>query len=224
MKARPEQVDIELDGYEAVWNPAEKPGYSGTLVLSRLPLAGSLTGFGCPEHQTEGRAITIKTRGLYIVTAYVPNSKEGLVRLPYRLEWERDFQAYLRWLDGQDPENSVVLCGDLNVCHNEIDIARPDSNRRSPGFSDEERAEMTRLLSSGFTDTYRSLHPGQTGAYTYWSYMGQARRNNIGWRLDYFVVSDRLMPRVISSEIRSDILGSDHCPIVLDLKDKEDAI
>lgn len=217
VKAMPHQVDIELDGYEAIWNPAEKAGYSGTLILSRVPVDDRLKGFGYPEHQTEGRSITIETNGIYIVTAYVPNSKEGLSRLPYRLEWERDFQDYLHRLDAQKP---VVLCGDLNVCHEEIDIARPDSNHFSPGFSDEERAEMTRLLSSGFVDTYRNLHPEESGAYTYWSYLGHARENNVGWRLDYFIVSERLMPCVEQSIILSECTGSDHCPIVLDLREE----
>lgn len=214
VKAQPHQVDLnsELPEYTAIWNPAEKAGYSGTLILSRLPIADQLLGFGYPEHQTEGRSITVEIDGIYIVNAYVPNSKEGLARLPYRLEWERDFQDYLHRLDAQKP---TILCGDLNVCHQEIDIARPDSNHYSPGFSDEERAEMTRLLSSGFVDVYRAEYPDEAEAYTYWSYFGNARERNVGWRLDYFIASERLLPRISSTDILDHIYGSDHCPIVL---------
>ena len=215
VKAMPSQVTIELEGYEAIWNPAEKAGYSGTLVLSRVPVADSILGFGYEQHQTEGRSITVDVGDFYIVTAYVPNSKEGLARLPYRLVWEQDFQRYLCQLKSYKP---VVLCGDLNVAHQEIDIARPDSNHYSPGFSDEEREEMTRLLSSGFVDIYRELYPNSRGAYTFWSYFGNARARNVGWRLDYFIISEDLKPRVAGAEILREIEGSDHCPILLDLK------
>lgn len=215
VKATPQQVDLELPDYYPVWNPAVKAGYSGTLILSRIPVLDQLTGFGFPEHQLEGRSITIDVGPFYLVTSYTPNSKNGLERLPYRLEWERDFQGFLRRLDKEKP---VVLCGDLNVAHEEIDIARPDTNHESPGFSDEERAEMTRLLSSGFVDTFRSLHPEEPDAYSYWSYLGKCRERNVGWRLDYFIVSERLMPLVVRSDILSDIEGSDHCPIVLDIR------
>ncbi len=214
VKAMPHQVDLEMPDYDAVWNPAEKAGYAGTLILSCISILDRLKGFGFPEHANEGRSITVDVGDFYVVTSYTPNSKEGLARLPYRLEWEQDFQGFLGRLDMEKP---VILCGDLNVAHEEIDIARPGSNHESPGFSDEERAAMTTLLSSGFVDTFRSLHPEEKGAYTYWSYFGKARENNVGWRLDYFLVSERLMPRVIRSEILSDITGSDHCPILLDI-------
>lgn len=212
VKATPHQVDLDMPGYTAIWNPAEKAGYSGTMILSRVPVQDHILGFGLAEHQTEGRSITVDLGELYLVTAYVPNSKEGLARLPYRLEWERDFQ---HWLGALNTKKPVVLCGDLNVAHQEIDIARPDSNHFSPGFSDEERAEMTRLLSSGFVDIYRQRHPDVEGAYTYWSYFGKARERNTGWRLDYFIISERLVPQVTDVDILSHIQGSDHCPITL---------
>lgn len=214
VKAFPSQVNLELEGYEAIWNPAQKAGYSGTMVLSRVPIKDSILGFGYEEHQTEGRSITIEVGDFYLVTAYVPNSKEGLTRLPYRLEWERDFQDYLCRLKSYKP---VILCGDLNVAHSEIDIARPESNHFSPGFSDEERAEMTRLLSSGFVDIYRELHPEERGAYTYWSYFGNARARNTGWRLDYFILSEDMKERATCAELLKEIEGSDHCPILLDI-------
>lgn len=214
VKATQQQLTLELPGYDAIWNPAQRPGYSGTMILSRAKVQDKILGFGFPEHQAEGRSITVDLGDFYLVTSYTPNSKDGLVRLPYRLEWERDFQVYLHILDKQKP---VILCGDLNVAHESIDIARPDTNHFSPGFSDEERAEMTKLLQAGFVDTFRSLHPEQIGAYTYWSYLGNCRPRNVGWRLDYFVVSERLMPRVSDSTILSDVMGSDHCPILLTL-------
>lgn len=214
VKATPQQIDLALTDYYPIWNPAEKAGYSGTMVLSRVPVLDQLTGFGFPEHDNEGRVITVDLQDFYLVTSYTPNSKNELVRLPYRLEWERDFQGFLGRLDMEKP---VVLCGDLNVAHEEIDIARPHTNHESPGFSDEERDEMTRLLSSGFVDTFRALHPTERDAYTYWSYLGKCRERNVGWRLDYFVVSERLMPFVRKSEILSDVMGSDHCPILLNI-------
>ncbi len=215
VKATPNQLDLELPGYIVIWNPAERKGYAGTLIASKLPVFDSILGFGYPEHQNEGRSITVDLGNVYLTTSYTPNSKAELVRLPYRLEWERDFQDYLQRLNQQKP---VILCGDLNVAHEEIDIARPESNHYSPGFSDEERAEMTRLLSSGFVDTYRALHSNEESAYTYWSYLGHARENNTGWRLDYFIVSEQLMPYVVRSEILSNVQGSDHCPILLEMR------
>lgn len=215
VKATPEQVDLDMSGYLRVWNPAKKAGYSGTLILSRVPILDSLCGFCVKSHEDEGRSITVDLGDFYLVTSYTPNSKAGLERLPYRLEWERDFQVYLHDLDRNKP---VVLCGDLNVAHEEIDIARPDTNHESPGFSDEERSEMSRLLSTGFVDTYRNLHPETTEAYTYWSYLGKCRERNVGWRLDYFIVSERIMPCVQQSEIVDSVMGSDHCPILLDIQ------
>lgn len=216
VKAFQNQVDLsQLAGYVPVWNPAKRPGYSGTMMLTKHSFADFCTGFGFPEHEDEGRAITADLGTAYLVTSYTPNSQSGLVRLPYRLQWEQDFQLWLRVLNAQKP---VILCGDLNVAHQRIDIARPESNMFSPGFSKEERQEMSRLLSSGFIDTFRAMHPDARNAYTYWSYLGNARKNNVGWRLDYFIVSERFMPGVLQSIILSDVYGSDHCPILLDIK------
>lgn len=215
VKATKEQVDLNMPGYLSVWNSAKKAGYSGTLILSRLPILDSICGFGVEAHEDEGRSITVDLGDVYLVTSYTPNSQNGLARLPYRLEWERDFQRYLHVLDQNKP---VILCGDLNVAHEEIDIARPNTNHESPGFSDEERAAMTSLLSSGFVDTYRILHPDTCDAYSYWSYLGRCRDRNVGWRLDYFIISERIMPCVQQSEILDSVVGSDHCPILLDIR------
>ena len=205
VKATSAQVDIELGGYTAIWNPAEKAGYSGTLILSRVLLQDQLLGIGIQEHQLEGRVITVDCGPYYLVTSYTPNSKKDLVRLDYRLQWEEDFQRFLHLLDKQKP---VILCGDLNVAHEEIDY--------SPGFSAEERQAMSKLLSSGFTDTFRKMHPSDE-TYSFWTYFGNARANNTGWRLDYFIVSNRLMSSITRSDILTDIQGSDHCPILLEL-------
>lgn len=213
VKATSAQVDIELGGYTAIWNPAEKVGYSGTLILSRVLLQDQLLGIGIQEHQLEGRVITVDCGPYYLVTSYTPNSKKDLVRLDYRLQWEEDFQRFLHLLDKQKP---VILCGDLNVAHEEIDLAHPNTNRYSPGFSAEERQAMSKLLSSGFTDTFRKMHPSDE-TYSFWTYFGNARANNTGWRLDYFIVSNRLMSSITRSDILTDIQGSDHCPILLEL-------
>ncbi|WP_289743595.1 exodeoxyribonuclease III [uncultured Duncaniella sp.] len=213
VKATATQVDIELDGYTAVWNPAEKAGYSGTLILSRVPIQDQLLGIGIQEHQLEGRVITVDCGPYYLVTSYTPNSKKDLIRLDYRLQWEEDFQRFLHLLDQRKP---VILCGDLNVAHEEIDLAHPNTNHNSPGFSDEERQAMSQLLSSGFTDTFRKMHPSDE-TYSFWTYFGNARANNTGWRLDYFIVSNRLMSSITRSDILTDIQGSDHCPILLEL-------
>ena len=213
-KLQPEQVDFELPGYEFYWNSAEKKGYSGTAILTRVPPLSVTYDFGADEHRHEGRVITAEFPQFYLVCCYTPNSQDGLKRLDYRMQWEDDFRAYLKELDAVKP---VVLCGDLNVAHTEIDLKNPKTNRQNAGFSDEERAKMTELLSSGFTDTYRHFYPDQTGVYSWWSYRFQARQKNAGWRIDYFIVSDRLQPNLTAAAIHTDIYGSDHCPVSLEL-------
>lgn len=211
-KMQPGQAEIATPGYLQYWNSAEKKGYSGTAVFTRKEPLSVAYDIGDPVHVGEGRAITLEFEDLYLVTVYTPNSQEGLVRLPYRMEWEDAFRAYLLTLDAKKP---VVVCGDLNVAHQEIDLKNPKTNRGSAGFSDEERAKMSQLLSSGFTDTFRYLHPDATGAYSWWSYRFKAREKNAGWRIDYFLVSDRLQPRIQEAAILSDVQGSDHCPVSL---------
>ena len=208
------QADFDLPGYERYWNSADKKGYSGTAIFTRAQPLSVVRDFGEDIHRHEGRVITAEYPDFTLVCCYTPNAQEGLKRLDYRMRWEEDFRAYLTELDRVKP---VVLCGDLNVAHQEIDLKNPGPNRGNAGFSDEERAQMTALLSSGFTDTFRYLHPDATGAYSWWSYRFNARKNNAGWRIDYFIVSDRLRSRVAAAEIRSDVLGSDHCPVVLEL-------
>ena len=208
------QIDFEPEGYYAYWNYAEKKGYSGTAILTKQAPLSVQYGLGLDAHDHEGRLITAEYPEFYLVCCYTPNSQDGLKRLPYRMEWEDALRAYLLRLDAEKP---VVYCGDLNVAHEEIDIKNPKANRQNAGFSDEERAKMTELLSSGFADTFRRLHPNLAGVYSWWSYRFHARENNAGWRIDYFIVSERLLPRVLSSEIRTDVFGSDHCPVVLEL-------
>ncbi|ULQ58504.1 exodeoxyribonuclease III [Brucepastera parasyntrophica] len=205
------QAVIDLVGYHEYWNSADKKGYSGTAVFSRSGPVRVQYDMGLPEHDTEGRIIQAEYEDFILVNVYTPNSKRGLLRLPYRMEWEDAFRNYLVKLDKQKP---VVICGDLNVAHEEIDIKNVASNRKNAGFTDEERARMTELLSAGFSDTFRTLHP-DTVAYSWWSYMGNARANNVGWRLDYFLVSNRLMPKVKAAEIYNTVEGSDHCPVGL---------
>lgn len=216
VKAEPNQVTLKLDAYEAIWNPANKRGYSGTLLLSRVPVLDRVLEIGKlkTDADYEGRVITVDLGACYLTTAYVPNSKKDLVRLEERMQWEQCMYNFLTLLDKQKP---VIYCGDLNVAHQPIDLKYPDHNHMSPGFSDEERAAFTKLLDAGFKDTFRELHPNTSGAYTFWTYFGKARENNSGWRLDYFVVSARAMGCVVSSEILSDVMGSDHCPIVLEI-------
>ena len=209
------QADFDLPGYERYWNSADKKGYSGTAIFTRAQPLSVVRDFREDIHRHEGRVITAEYPDFTLVCCYTPNAQEGLKRLDYRMRWEEDFRAYLTELDRVKP---VVLCGDLNVAHQEIDLKNPGPNRGNAGFSDEERAQMTALLSSGFTDTFRYLHPDATGAYSWWSYRFNARKNNAGWRIDYFIVSDRLRSRVAAAEIRSDVLGSDHCPVVLELR------
>jgi exodeoxyribonuclease-3 len=211
-KARPEQVQLplELGGYHDYWNSAEKPGYSGVAVFSReKPLAVS-HGMGLPEHDTEGRVLTLDYPDFILVNVYTPNAQDELRRLPYRLRWDEAFRAHLLACAKRKP---VVFCGDLNVAHQELDIARPKENRRSPGFSDEERESFTRLLESGFVDTYRQFYPDRAGAYSWWSYRAGARQRNIGWRIDYFGVSSAFSKRVTSATILPQVHGSDHCPV-----------
>lgn len=213
-KLQPDQVDFDLPGYEMYWNSADKKGYSGTAVLTRVPPVNVTYDFGADEHRHEGRVITAEYPEFYLVCCYTPNSQDGLKRLPYRMQWEDDFRAYLKELDAVKP---VVLCGDLNVAHNEIDLKNPKTNRKNAGFSDEERAKMTELLAAGFTDTFRYFYPDLTGIYSWWSYRFQARQKNAGWRIDYFIISDRLQPNLTAAAIHTDIFGSDHCPVSLEL-------
>jgi len=206
------QIDFEPEGYSSYWNYAEKKGYSGTAIFSKQrPLK---VKFGMDEFlkDNEGRIITLEFDSFYMVTVYTPNSQRELARLDYRLEWEEAFLSYLVSLDREKP---VVVCGDLNVAHREIDLKNPDSNRNNAGFTDQERQAFSNLLSKGFTDTFRALYPDKTGAYTWWSYMFNARKNNAGWRIDYFLVSDRLAENIEDALIYSDVYGSDHCPVGL---------
>ena len=212
-KMQPGQLDLLFDGYESYWNSAEKKGYSGTAIFTRHKPLSVTYGIGIDEHDREGRVITMEMMDFYLVCCYTPNSQDGLKRLDYRMQWEDDFRAYLQRLDAQKP---VILCGDLNVAHEEIDIKNPKTNRRNAGFTDEERQKFTELLGRGFKDTFRTLYPQQV-TYSWWSYRFQARQKNAGWRIDYFVVSERLMERVSEAKIHTDILGSDHCPVELDL-------
>ena len=216
-KMQPGQVELDLPGYEQYWNSAEKKGYSGTAVFSRVKPLSVSRDIGDPAHVGEGRSITLEFPDLYLVTCYTPNAQEGLARIDYRMAWEDAFRAYLKRLDADKP---VVVCGDLNVAHEEIDLKNPKTNRGNAGFSDQERGKMTELLAAGFTDTFRYFHPDLAGAYTWWSYRFRAREKNAGWRIDYFLTSNRLQDRLVSSEIRSDIFGSDHCPVELVLREE----
>lgn len=208
------QIDLSFDGYQSYWNYAEKKGYSGTAIFTKhTPLSVSY-GIGIEEHDREGRVITLEYEDFYLVTVYTPNSQNELKRLDYRMQWEDDFLAYIRSLDEKKP---VIFCGDLNVAHTEIDLKNPKTNRKNAGFTDEEREKMTTVLSSGFTDTWRSLNPDTEGVYSWWSYRFSARQKNAGWRIDYFIVSDRIMDKVEDAKIHTEIFGSDHCPVELDI-------
>ena len=208
------QLDLQFEGYKSYWNYAEKKGYSGTAIFTRHEPLSVSYGLGIDEHDHEGRVITLEMDDFYLVTAYVPNSQDGLRRLDYRMRWEDDFLAYVKRLDESKP---VVICGDMNVAHEEIDLKNPKTNRRNAGFTDEERAKFSTLLANGFTDTFRRLHP-DTVTYSWWSYRFHAREKNAGWRIDYFVVSDRLADKLADAKIHTEILGSDHCPVELDLR------
>lgn len=209
------QLNLEFEGYESYWNYAEKKGYSGTAIYTRLKPINVNYGMGIDEHDHEGRLITLEFEDFFFITAYVPNSQDGLRRLDYRMRWEDDFLAYLKALDAKKP---VIVCGDLNVAHEEIDLKNPKTNRKNAGFTDEERAKFSTWLNAGFVDTFRHFFPDTEGAYSWWSYRFRAREKNAGWRIDYFVVSSRLTDRLESAGIHSDIFGSDHCPVELVIK------
>ncbi|WP_029544909.1 exodeoxyribonuclease III [Selenomonas sp. AB3002] len=213
-KMQPDQAILELPGYRQYWNSAEKKGYSGTAVFTRLEPLSVAYGIGIEEHDHEGRVITLEFADYYFVTVYTPNSKRELERLDYRMEWEDAFRAYLLALDEKKP---VIVCGDLNVAHKEIDLKNPKTNHRNAGFTDEEREKFTALLEAGFTDTFRALYPEREGIYTWWSYLRKARETNAGWRIDYFVVSERLKDSIKDATIHNEIFGSDHCPVGLEL-------
>ena len=204
------QLDAQFEEYRSYWNYAEKKGYSGTAVFSRLEPLSVTYGMGIDEHDHEGRVITLELDSFFLITVYTPNSQDGLRRLEYRMKWEDDFLTYLESLD-----KPIILCGDLNVAHQEIDLKNPKSNRKNAGFSDEEREKMTQLLNHGFIDTYRYLYPLQEGVYSWWSYRFKAREKNAGWRIDYFIVSDSLKDKIIDATIETEIMGSDHCPVTL---------
>ena len=213
-KMQPDQAILELPGYRQYWNSAEKKGYSGTAVFTRLEPMAVTYGLGIEEHDHEGRVITLEFADYYFVTVYTPNSKRELERLDYRMVWEDAFRAYLLELDSKKP---VIVCGDLNVAHKEIDLKNPKTNRRNAGFTDEEREKFTELLAAGFTDTFRALYPDKEGIYTWWSYLRKARETNAGWRIDYFVTSERLQGSIKDATIHNEIFGSDHCPVGLEL-------
>lgn len=208
------QIDLPLEGYYQYWNYAEKKGYSGTAIFTKKEPLAVTNGIGIDEHNTEGRVITLEFQDFFFVTCYTPNSQNELKRLDYRMKWEDDFREYLLSLNKKKP---VILCGDLNVAHNEIDLKNPKTNRKNAGFSDEEREKMTILLNSGFTDSFRYLYPDKEGIYSWWSYRFNARKNNAGWRIDYFITSDSIKDKIIDSKIHTDIMGSDHCPVELDI-------
>ena len=213
-KLQADQIQLNLPGYTQYWNYAEKKGYSGTAVFAKTQPMSVRYGIGVDELDTEGRVITLEYPDFFLVTCYTPNAQRDLARIDHRMKWEDAFLSYLKALDNEKP---IVLCGDLNVAHQEIDLKNPASNRGNAGFSDEERNCFSRLLGNGFTDTFRYLHPDQVGAYTWWSYMFKARQNNAGWRIDYFIVSDRIADRIGETPIYSQVMGSDHCPVGLSL-------
>ena len=208
------QAEVDLPGYHQFWNYADKKGYSGTAIFTRVEPLSVTYGFGDDIHRHEGRVITAEYPDFFLVCCYTPNAQDGLKRIDYRMQWEDDFRAYLLELDGKKP---VVLCGDLNVAHQEIDLKNPGPNRGNAGFSDQERGKMTQLLESGFVDTFRAKYPDKTGAYSWWSYRFNARKNNAGWRIDYFIVSQRRAERVADAAIYPEVMGSDHCPVGVEL-------
>jgi len=208
------QIELDLPAYHQYWNYAEKKGYSGTAILTKHAPTNVFYGVGVPELDTEGRLITLEYPSFYLVTCYTPNAQQELARIDHRIRWEEAFRSYLSRLDKEKP---VVICGDLNVAHQEIDLKNPSANRGSAGFSDQERECFSRLLESGFTDSFRYLNPNATGAYSWWSYRFNARKNNAGWRIDYFLVSNRIADKISAAPIHADILGSDHCPVGLEI-------
>ena len=207
------QLDLQFEGYTSYWNYAEKKGYSGTAIYSKHKPINVSYGIGVEQHDHEGRVVTLEFDSFFLVTVYTPNTQDELKRLDYRMQWETDFQAYLKTLDAKKP---VIVCGDMNVAHQEIDLKNPKTNRRNAGFTDEEREKMTQLLNSGFVDTFRFLYP-ETITYSWWSYRFKAREKNTGWRIDYFLTSERLKDKITEAKIHTDIFGSDHCPVELDL-------
>ena len=206
------QINLELEGYHQYWNYAEKKGYSGTAIFTKKEPISVYYGLGIEEHDREGRVITLEFEDFYMITVYTPNSQNGLARLDYRMKWEEDFKNYLKNLEKTKP---VIVCGDLNVAHKEIDLKNPTTNRKNAGFTDEEREKFTELLNAGFIDTFRYFYPDTTGIYSWWSYRFNARKNNAGWRIDYFIVSELLKDRLVSANIHTEVLGSDHCPVEL---------
>ncbi|MBW4894689.1 exodeoxyribonuclease III [Prevotella melaninogenica] len=208
------QLDLSFPGYESYWNYADKKGYSGTAIFTKHKSLSVTYGIDIDEHDHEGRVITLEMEDFYLVTVYTPNSQDGLRRLEYRMKWEDDFQAYLHKLDEKKP---VIVCGDMNVAHQEIDLKNPKTNHKNAGFTDEEREKMTQLLSNGFIDTFRTLYPEQV-TYSWWSYRFRAREKNTGWRIDYFLISERLKDRLEDAKIHTEIMGSDHCPVEIILK------
>ena len=209
------QIDLDLPGYHQYWNYAEKKGYSGTAIFAKNEPLSVSYGIGIEEHDKEGRVITLEYDNFYLVTCYTPNSQNELKRLPYRMQWEDDLRRYLQKLDAEKP---VILCGDLNVAHEDIDLKNPGPNRGAAGFSDQERGKLDELLAAGFTDSFRRLHPDATGMYSWWSMRFRARERNAGWRIDYFLVSDRIADKIQNAAILMDVMGSDHCPVELDMK------
>lgn len=207
------QLDLQFEGYQSYWNYADKKGYSGTAIYTKHEPLNVTYGLGIDEHDHEGRVITMEMEDFFLITVYVPNSQDELRRLDYRMQWEDDFRAYVMQLDAIKP---VIICGDLNVAHEEIDLKNPKTNRRNAGFTDEERKKMTILLNNGFVDTFRHLYPEQV-TYSWWSYRFRAREKNAGWRIDYFLISERLKERLVDAKIHTEILGSDHCPVELEL-------
>ncbi len=213
-KMQPHQLELNLEGYHQFWNSAEKKGYSGTAIFTKEKPLSESYGLGIEEHDHEGRVITLEFDKFYMVCFYTPNSKRALERLSYRMTWEDAFRNYLLHLNERKP---VVMCGDLNVAHTEIDLKNPKTNHKNAGFTDEEREKMTQLLQAGFTDTFRYLYPDRTGIYSWWSYMRKARENNAGWRIDYFIVSNSLQNKIVNADIHNEFYGSDHCPVSLEL-------
>ena len=213
-KCQIDQIELEFEGYKSFWNSAEKKGYSGTAIYTKEKPISVKYGIGIEQHDKEGRVITLEFKNFFMVNIYTPNSKRGLERLEYRQVWEEKIRKYLLDLNKIKP---VIMCGDLNVAHNEIDLKNPKTNRRNAGFTDEEREKMTQLLESGFTDSFRYLYPDKKEAYSWWSYMGRAREKNVGWRIDYFIVSKNIESKIKEAKIHSEIMGSDHCPVELEI-------
>ena len=214
-KMQPDQLTLELEGYSQYWNSAVKKGYSGTAIFTKMTPVSVKNGMDIPEHDNEGCVITCEYENFYLVTVYTPNAQSELARLDYRMTWDDAFREYLLELDAKKP---VIVCGDMNVAHKEIDLKNPGPNRGSAGFTDEEREKFSKLLESGFTDTFRHLHPDLVGAYSWWSYRFKARQNNAGWRIDYFLVSDRIKDKIVTASILPEVMGSDHCPVMLEIE------